>query len=268
MAKLTVADLTQMKRDGKKIVEALVFDVPMTKIFERAGADVLLVGDSYVSYLLGGKTDDASTDEMLMFAKAVVRAAERAVVTVDVPGPICEAGAAEVLKTAQRYKQEAGADLAKIDIPSRDDGLIEETHAVTEAGLAADVRVRFRPGLASAQGVAAEHDRVMKLAQKVEDAGASLIEIYEGTPELYEQASKELRVPVLGGRWSTQEAGGKIFVYPNLVGYRPDLIDNTDSPSAARFIYDIVRPAVAEVHSGRWDCADKSLHAGNRSFPA
>ena len=72
MAKLTVADLLQMKRNRQKITEALVFDVTMTRIFERAGADVLLVGDSYTSYLLGGSADDATVEGMILFAKAIV----------------------------------------------------------------------------------------------------------------------------------------------------------------------------------------------------
>jgi hypothetical protein len=173
-----------------------------------------------------------------------------------------------VRKAAERFKREAGADLAKIDIPSSDDGLIDEARAVIEAGLAADVRVRFRRDRATVHGVAAEHDRVMKLALAAEDAGASLIEIYEGTPELYRDASKALRVPALGGRWSTSDADGKIFVYPNLVGYRADLIDSADGRSAARFIYDIIGPAVAEVRAGQWETADKSLYPENRSFPA
>ena len=266
MAKLTVADLVQMKQQGKKITEALVFDVTMTRIFEQAGADVLLVGDSYVSYLLGGSTDDASVEGMLLFATAVVRAALRAVITVDIPGPVCEAGPAAVASAAQRYKQEAGADLAKIDIPSADDQLIEETRAVVRAGLGADVRVRFRPDRAKTWGLAAEHEHVMGLVKAAQDAGASLIEIYEGTPELYEQASHSLSIPVLGGRWSTADADGKIFVYPNLVGYRADLVETAGS--TAKFIYDQVAPYLSEVHSGAWETADKALYPQNRSFPA
>jgi 3-methyl-2-oxobutanoate hydroxymethyltransferase len=265
LAKLTVADLQQMKREGRKIAEALVFDTTMTRVFERAGAEVLLVGDSYTGYLLGG--GEASVEGMILFAGAVVRAAERALVTVDLPGPVCEAGADEVLKTTRRFKQETGADLAKIDIPSTDDGLIDELQAVLEGGLAADVRVRFRPERARDQGIAAEHDQVMKLAHAAEDAGASLIELYEATPELYRDAARSLRVPVLGGRWVTQDADGKIFIYPNLVGYRPDAVDRTDGPSAARFIYDLVEPFLSEVHAGKWEAADQTLHAQNRAFP-
>ena len=259
MARLTVADLQQMKGEGRKIAEVLVFDTTMTRIFERAGAEVLLVGDSYTGYLLGGKADDASVDGMILFARAVAGAAERALVTVDLPGPVCEAGSDEVLKTTRRFKQETGADLAKIDIPSGDDRLIDELRAVLEGGLAADVRVRFRPERARSQGIAAEHDQVMKLAHAAEDAGASIIELYEATPELYRDAATSLRIPVLGGRWVTQDADGKIFIYPNLVGYRPDAIDRTDGPSAARF--------VSEVHAGKWEAADQTLHAQNRAFP-
>ncbi len=268
LAKLTVADLQAMKREGRKITEALVFDTTMTRVFERAGVEILLVGDSYTGYLLGEPSDEASVEGMILFARGVARAAERALVTVDLPGPVCEAGADEVLKATRRFKQETSAELAKIDVPSRDDDLIDELRAVVEGGMAVDVRVRFRADRARIQGLTAEHDQVMRLAHAAEDAGASLIELYEATPELYRDAAKSLRVPVLGGRWVTQDADGKIFIYPNLVGYRPDSIDKTDGHSVARFIYDAVAPLLSEVHTGKWEAADKSLHADRRDFPA
>lgn len=252
MARLTVADLQQMKRDGKKIAAAVIYDVPMLRIFERAGADVLSVGDSFAGYLLGEKMDNVSVDDILLFARAVVPKAERAVMSVDLPIVVCDAGPADVLKAARRFKDEAGPDMAKIDIPSQFESLTDEVHAVIEAGLAAYCRVRYRPDRATADGSAAEHDHVMKVAHAVQEAGASLIDLYQGTPELYRDVAKSLDIPVIGGQWSTKEADGKIFVYPNLVGYRPDTIDKTDGRSASRFIYDIISPAVAEVHAAAW----------------
>lgn len=252
MARLTVADLQQMKRDGKKIAAAVIYDVPMLRIFERAGVDVLSIGDSFASYLLGGSMDDVSVDDILLFAKAVIRKAERAVMSVDVPITVCAAGPAEVLKAARRFKDEAGPDLAKIDIPSGPERLIDEIHAVIESGLAGYCRIRYRPDRAKADGAEAEHDHVMKLAHAVQDAGASLIDLYQGTPDVYRDVTKSLHIPVIGGQWSTKDADGKIFIYPNFVGYRPDTIDNTDGRSTSRFMYDLLKPALDEVHAAAW----------------
>jgi 3-methyl-2-oxobutanoate hydroxymethyltransferase len=266
MAKRSVNELQRMKREGQKITEALVFDVTMTKIFERAGADILLVGDSYTNYLLGLKADEATVDGMVLFARGVAAAAERALVTVDLPSSVCEAGPKQVLNAARRYREETKADFAKIDIPSGDDLLVDETRAVVEAGLAADVRVRFRTDRAQANGVKSEHERVVKLAYAVTEAGASLIELYFGTPELYAEVSKALPVPVMGGRWSTGDADGKIFVYPNLIGYRPGDLEAPERTIAGS-ILEIVNPFLDEVRRGSWEATDNAMYPENRRFP-
>jgi hypothetical protein len=121
-----------------------------------------------------------------------------------------------------------------------------------ESGLGGYCRVRYRPERAKADGAAAEHEHVMKLAHAVQEAGVSLIDLYQGTPEIYRDVAKSLRIPVIGGQWSTSESDGKIFIYPNFVGYRPDTIDRTDGRSASRFIYDLLKPALDQVHAGAW----------------
>lgn len=244
-----------MKRDGKKIAAAVVYDAPMTRIFEHAQVDFLSVGDSFASYLFGAEMDDVTVDEMLPFARAVLRTAERAVVSIDVPIGVCSAGAAEVHKAARRFKDEAGPDMAKLFIPAGEDGLVEQVHAVREAGLAAYCRVRY-PGARSHADIRSSpegHEHVLKWAHAVEEAGASLIDLYQGPDEIYGEVAKSVSIPVIGGQWATPQADGKIFVYPNLVGYRGDAIEAPESrPSAARYMYNIIAPELAAVHAGSW----------------
>lgn len=111
MARLSVADLQQMKREGKKIAAAVLYDIPMLRIFERAGVDVVSVGDSFASYLLGGSMAEVSVDDILHFAKAVIRNAERPVLSIDVPIAVCEQGPTQVFEAARRFKEEGGPDL-------------------------------------------------------------------------------------------------------------------------------------------------------------
>lgn len=247
---MTVADLQQMKRDGKKIAAAVVYDTTMTRVFERAGVHFLSVGDSFAGYLLGAKMDDVSVDEMLPFAHAVMRTAERAVISVDVPIGVCSAGASEVGKAAKRFKDEIGPDMAKLYIPSGPEGLVDQVHAVIDAGLAAYCRVQYPTEGGNIQGSPDRDEHVLKWAHALEDAGASMIDLYMGTPEIYGKVARSLRIPVIGGQWATKEGDGKIFIYPNLVGYRPDTVDKPGT--AAKFIYDIVQPELAKVHAGNW----------------
>src|SRR5215510_10801678 len=92
MAKITIADLQQMKRNGRKSVGVVAWDTPMARIADRAGVDFVSVGDS-VGVNLWGHDDplQVTMDEMLIVCKAVRRGVTRALVSCDVPyGPIQE----------------------------------------------------------------------------------------------------------------------------------------------------------------------------------
>ncbi len=73
MARLTVEDLHEMKRNGQKIAAAVVYEYQMTKICEMAGVDVLSVGDSLGRNMPGhDHVDECTVDDMIPFARAVV----------------------------------------------------------------------------------------------------------------------------------------------------------------------------------------------------
>ncbi|HEY3116005.1 MAG TPA: 3-methyl-2-oxobutanoate hydroxymethyltransferase, partial [Chloroflexota bacterium] len=136
MARLTVGDLQQMKRDHKKIAAAVVYDFQMARICERAGAELLSVGDSLGRYLLGQDTpDDTTVEDMLPFARAVARGAEKAVVSIDMPRQPCFDGP-KAVEAASKLFKEAGADMVKVDIRRHEEELIDDVRAVIEAGLA------------------------------------------------------------------------------------------------------------------------------------
>ncbi len=264
MARLTVADLQQMKRDGKKIAAGVVYEVQMARIFERAGADVLSVGDSVGRTFLGHETTDEITMvEMVIFARAVSRVAERAVVSTDLPTAVCNAGATEVSKAAVLLKKETTVDMVKADIRTREEELLDEVRAVIDAGLAAypqigfltaqGVRAAADPSLLGRHSSPEDREYVLKWAHAVEDAGAAMLDLTQVSREIYADVVNELRIPVIGGS-APPEADGKIYVSAGLVGYRADLIDSDDGrPRAAKLIYDIVKEAVDNVHAGKWE---------------
>src|SRR5215469_13857965 len=154
-----------MKQEGKKITAAVLYDVTMLRVFERAGVDVVSIGDSFPSYLLGGSMEDVSVDDILLFAKAVIRKAERPVLSIDVPIAVCARGAEAVLEAVRRLKDEAGPDMAKIDIPAGPERLVEEVQAVQQAGLVAYCRLRYRPEHARLDGAQAESEHVLRLGK-------------------------------------------------------------------------------------------------------
>lgn len=253
MARLTVADLQQMKREGKKIAAAVVYEFQMAKICDRAGADLLSVGDSLGRVFLGQENvDDFRIDEMIPFAKAVTRAAERAVVSVDMPTATCKAGPTEVAKAARRIKEEVRADMTKVDIRQQEEELFDNVRAVIETGLAVYPQIGFPAGAASTglHGSPADRDHILKWARALQDAGASMIDLTSVTAEIYAEVCKSLRIPVIGGQ-TGPEADGRIYVSYSLVGYQAVALDRR-SGSAARFIYDIAKKAIDGVHAGKW----------------
>ena len=114
--KVTMAALQQMKRDGKKIAGVVAWDTPMAKIADRAGVDLISVGDS-VGVNLWGHDDplQVTMDEMLIVCKAVRRGTTRALVSCDLPfGPVQESPGA-ALRAATRLMKYGGADMIKVD---------------------------------------------------------------------------------------------------------------------------------------------------------
>src|SRR5436190_11467927 len=114
--KVTIAALQQMKRDGKKIAGVVAWDTPMAKIADRAGVDLVSVGDS-VGVNLWGHDDplQVTMDEMLIVCKAVRRGTARALVSCDLPyGPVQQSPKA-ALDAANCLVKEGGADIIKVD---------------------------------------------------------------------------------------------------------------------------------------------------------
>jgi hypothetical protein len=84
MAKMSIPDFMQIRREGRKIACMTAYDYNTARILDRAGADMLLVGDSGARYLLGhNANNDATMDEMVLMTRSVARGAERAFVIGD-----------------------------------------------------------------------------------------------------------------------------------------------------------------------------------------
>src|ERR1700741_3728945 len=115
MSKITIATLQQMKRDGQKIAGVVAWDTPMARIADRAGVDLVSVGDSVGVNLWGHETPlEVTMDEMLIVCKAVRRGVTRALVSCDLPyGPVQE-GSESAVRVAIRLVKEGGADLVKL----------------------------------------------------------------------------------------------------------------------------------------------------------
>src|SRR5438270_2708324 len=116
MEKVTVPALQKMKRNGEKIVGVVAWDYQIAQIVDRAGVDIVSVGDTVGINLWGHANPlEITMDEMVVVCKAVRRGVKRALLSCDFPfGPLQE-GPESAVRAAIRLVKEAGADMIKLD---------------------------------------------------------------------------------------------------------------------------------------------------------
>ena len=130
----SLPQLQQMKREGRKIVAVVVYDYQMAQIVDRAGVDIVSVGDSVGVNMWGQESElDVTLDQMLLVCKAVRRGVKRAIVSCDFPyGPMQESLDAAV-GAARKLVDEGGADMLKLDAASdHPDAVRELTQRCTD----------------------------------------------------------------------------------------------------------------------------------------
>jgi 3-methyl-2-oxobutanoate hydroxymethyltransferase len=255
-AKLTPSSLRQLKSDGEKIFAAICYDYQMARIADRAGADMLTVGDSVGHNFWGHPTQfEVTLEEMILVCSAVARGAERAVVTCDLPfGPV-QQGVQEGLAACIRLVKEGRAEMVKIDNAIAN---LDTVKAVLNAGIPVFPQFGFSPQSTMAIGnfnnrsddaVKAAKERLVKEAQLLEKLGCSALDCTAVTPDIYAAISAATSLPVMGGA-ATKEADGKIGGF----SYRAETIDH-DTPgrvNTAKFVYESALAYIGEVKAGRY----------------
>jgi 3-methyl-2-oxobutanoate hydroxymethyltransferase len=228
--KVTIADLQQMKRDGKKSVGVVAWDFQLARIADRAGVDFVSVGDSVGVNLWGH--DDAlqvTMDEMLIVCKAVRRGVTRALVSCDVPyGPVQESAAAAV-RAAERLVREGGADMVKLDAAA---DYPDAVRAVVRAGIPVFGQFGLTPQTATklgipysaqnspeAQASAEAATKLVEEAKLLEDAGAALLDFTNSGPVAGAAVVKAVSIPVIGGFGGGPWLDGRVRLAHTAIGY-------------------------------------------------
>src|SRR3974390_3187589 len=150
-SRVTIPALAQMKREGRKSVGVVAWDYQIARIADRAGVDIVSVGDSVGVNLWGHSNPlEVTMDEMLVVCKAVRRGVERALVSCDFPfGPLQE-GTESAVRAAIRLVKEGGADMVKLDAASE---FPDAVRALTRAGIPVFAQFGLTPQTALHYGV-------------------------------------------------------------------------------------------------------------------
>ena len=234
--KVSLRDLQTMKDEGRKIVGVVAWDYQIARIVDRAGVDLVSVGDTVGVNLWGHSNPfEVTMEEMLVVAKAVRRGTSRALVSVDFPfGPLQE-GADSAVRAAIRFVKEAGVDMVKLDAAS---DYLDAVEAVTRAGIPVFAQFGITPQTALRYGVeykaiptAADAvpvellDSLVAEAKALEDAGAALLNFTNSGPVVGAAVAEAVSVPVVGGFGGGPWLDGRMRMVNAAIGYAASAID-------------------------------------------
>ncbi|MEM6853605.1 MAG: 3-methyl-2-oxobutanoate hydroxymethyltransferase [Planctomycetota bacterium] len=200
---VSMRDLRHRVKKGQKIAMLTCYDATTAKWLYRGGVDVMLVGDTAGSMVLGfDDTIHAPLSFMLTITAAVKRGAPNAFVMGDMPFMSYQADEWEAVKNAGRFMTEGMADAVKIEVDERFIGLVEK---LDRASIPVVAHIGWRPQRTPRTGVPIVAGRTPKkikkmvdLAKKLEDAGAAMLLIEQATAEAARAVIEAVEIPVLG----------------------------------------------------------------------
>ena len=270
---ITVPALQQMKRDGRKIVGVVAWDYQMAQIVDRAGVDLVSVGDTVGVNLWGHASPlEVTLAEMLVVCKAVRRGVKRALVSCDFPfGPLQE-GADSAVRAAILLVKEAGADMVKLDGAA---DFPEAVRDIVRAGIPVFAQMGITPQTALRYGVPysatspqsfgrasswpgaqASGEMTPKLveeAKRLEDAGASLIDFTNSGPIAGAAVAAAVSIPVVGGFGGGPWLDGRMRMAHAAIGYAASNMDTQTENYAnvARIAFDAISAYAEDVRAAR-----------------
>jgi 3-methyl-2-oxobutanoate hydroxymethyltransferase len=215
------AHLKEFKQAGRKFSCLTSYDHMTAGIFDEAGIDVLLVGDSAADNSLGySSTLPVTVDEMISFGRAVSSAAKRALVVIDMPFGSYETGAADALANAIKLMKTSGVAAVKLEGGERS---AQQIKAIVEAGIPVMGHIGFTPQSVNAlggfriQGRGEGADQLIADAKAVEAAGAFAVVLEMVPAEIAARVTKELSIPTIG-IGAGPNTDGQILVWTDFAG--------------------------------------------------
>lgn len=220
--RVRVHHLAEAKERGEKLTMLTAYDAVSARIFDAAGLDLLLVGDSIGNTMHGHATTlPVTLDDMIPPARAVARAAEHALVVVDLPFGTYEAGPEQALASAVRVMKETGAAAIKLEGGRRSAAQIR---ALTDAGIPVVGHLGFTPQSENILGGPRVQGRgddaaeaLCEDALAVQEAGAVAVVLEMVPVEVAARATEILRIPTIG-IGAGPRVDGQVLVWTDMAG--------------------------------------------------
>lgn len=261
--RITTSTLAKMKAKGEKISMLTAYDYTLGGIVDRAGIDVILVGDSASNVMAGYETTLPITlDQMIYHASSVIRAVERALVVVDLPFGTYQADSKEALRSAIRIMKESGAHAVKLEGGAQIKDSIER---ILQAGIPVMGHLGLTPQSIYKFGTYTvrareeeEAEQLMKDAKMLEKIGCFGVVLEKIPATLATKVAASIKIPVIG-IGAGNGVDGQVLVLPDMLGMTKEF-----SPRFLRRyldlnkeINDAVARYVADVKSLNFPNADE-----------
>jgi 3-methyl-2-oxobutanoate hydroxymethyltransferase len=261
LAPVTVRTLAAMKKRGERITMLTAYDFPTAQLIDRAGIDCLLVGDSLGMVVQGHKTTVPVTlDQMIYHAEMVVRAAQRAMVVVDLPFPVGQIGVSHTVESAARIMKETQCQAVKMEGGHQQSDAIR---AMVDAGIPTIAHIGLRPQSVNALGgyqVQKDADRLMRDALAAQGAGAFAVLIECVPAEMAKEVTEKLAVPTIG-IGAGNGVDGQVLVTNDMLGWNSGYI-----PKFVRQFADLKSLASEAVSAYRQQVRDGSFPGSKEAF--
>lgn len=224
--KVTTHRLYEMKQRGEKIAMLTAYDYSMAQIIDRAGMDVILVGDSASNVMAGNITTLPITlDQMIYHGKSVVKAVRRALVVVDLPFGSYQGNSKEALASAIRVMKETHADCIKMEGGAE---IRESIQRILCAGIPIMGHLGLTPQSINKFGTytvrAREEEEANKLiedAHLLEEWGCFALVLEKIPARLATRVASQLRIPVIG-IGAGGGVDGQVLVMHDMLGINQD----------------------------------------------
>ena len=225
-AKITTQTIVDLKHRGEKISMLTAYDYTMASIIDRAGIEIILVGDSASNVMAGFETTVPMTlEQMIYHTSCVVRGVERALVIADLPFMSYQVTAKEALINAGRMMKEAGAHAIKVEGGK---SIAETVRKIVDAGIPVMGHLGLTPQSIYKFGTYKvratdedEADALIADAKLLQDAGCFSIVLEKIPAALAERVSKELDIPTIG-IGAGAGCDGQVLVIHDMLGLNKD----------------------------------------------
>lgn len=220
--KVTLPDLFKKKEKGEPITMLTAYDYPLASAVDKAGIDLILVGDSYGMVVLGySSTVPVTMEQMMTACQAVARGAQSAFLIGDMPFMSYQADVSEAVRNAGRLIKEGNMDAVKLE-GGRE--VAPTVKAITDAGIAVMAHIGLTPQSVSklggyrTQGTTAEAARkLLDDALALEEAGAFGIVLEKVPDRVAHLITQRLRIPTIG-IGAGPHTDGQVLVIHDLLG--------------------------------------------------